>query len=101
MLILSIENLLANLEISDQSKDYLFGYFESFSANSQDNEIDAGFLMDELIQAAFKDDELISVKSRYRFLESKDLSQGKKEGSIDALSFSNDGTLLKLKNYFE
>ena len=73
----------------------------SFSANSQDNEIDAGFLMDELIQAAFKDDELISVKSRYRFLESKDLSQGKKEGSIDALSFSNDGTLLKLKNYFE
>ena len=101
LLIQSVENLLANLDLSDQSKDYLYGYCESFASSSQSNEIDSGFLMDELIQTVFRDDELISVKSRYRFLESKDLSQGKKEGSIDALSFTNEGGLQKLEKYLE
>jgi len=78
-------------------EDYLYGYCEGFSNRSHNNEIDIGFMMDELIQIIFKNKELVSIKSHYRFLESSDLDQGKKEGSEDAMFFKRNGKLKRLE----
>ena len=94
-----LEGLLNGLQVEGTIKDFLFGYCQGYSSASQDNQIDSSFLMDNLIFIIFKNEDLINLKSHYRFLESEDVEQGKKIGKKDALSLKRDGKLLSLEKY--